>query len=112
MTPRQQLVSRVERMISREVDPVKFNDQTSSCETMRRAELHVVRPGATSWWRCKALGAAVLMLMGGAAGARGQAIPPALKTVVYRHAPFVIHEVKKGTQNKRAVDHMLTTDFD
>lgn len=52
------------------------------------------------------------MLTGSAPGARGQDIPPALKIVVYRHAPFVIHEVKKGNTNKRAVDHMLTTDFD
>ena len=49
-----------------------------------------------------------------AALARAQttALPPALQTIVYRNAPFIMHETRTGTYPLGGVDHMLRVDFD
>src|SRR3954470_11609804 len=37
-------------------------------------------------------------------------LPPALRTIVYQNAPFLIHEVKHSDAVPRQKDHILPTD--
>lgn len=39
-------------------------------------------------------------------------LPPNLKTVVYRNAPFIVHETNPASYPPGAIDHLLKVDFD
>lgn len=52
----------------------------------------------------------LLTILAGPIGA--QSLPPQLRSVVYRYAPYLIHETKHAVIVPRQVDHLLATDFD